>query len=226
MSEELNIETMSPEPRTTIDTTPPALPPLPTNPEQVKEVWRRTVAKLPKLNYEETRTKLSDPRYRVRLPEKLLTGEAYDTLLGYLLNLKSDLFPTVDAIEVNYCILNRALKNMKAIFAGISGGKNEAERTAHAEAWAIHLEDLVAQADALRGTANRTYSLLDDASTQVARMLKVLDNASRTGMLDSTEARDLPSGWRNGYDFGEEKDESWKDEWSIPHVRRSPAEEA
>lgn len=161
-------------------------------PEMVKAEWRKTMANAPKFDYEDMRSKIRDPKFRVKLPEDPVSFESYHRLFARLTNLRTEFVDIRLEIGERYSSLTRAVKSMEKIFKGMVSGSVR-DKEAATEGWMVHIriqEDAVSK---LLEMADSILENLDSISMQLNRQFKAVELGVRSSLMDQTKlARDWP----------------------------------
>jgi len=182
----------------------------PKTPEAAMQIWRDAIGGLRPLDFDQTKKRLS--QFNIRIPESLLTYEAFLRALARLQNMRTDLLEIKEVVDEHFIMKERAVKSLQKILVAMSEGKSVAEKEGITEAWLIHLQKLLGRAVTLRTLVYDKLENMDMAIMQLGRQIKVADIAVRTQTIDVMSAVDLPAGWGDV----DEADGGWLRRTSAP----------
>lgn len=176
----------------------------PNTPDEAMQIWRGVISGLPPLDFDEVKRSLA--KFRVKIPESLLTYDAFLKILSILQNMRTDLLEIKEVVDEHHTMKDGALKSLQKILVAMSECKTVAEKEGETEAWLIHLQKLVKRAYVLKNMTFDVLENLDIAIAQVNRQIRVAEMATRNQTIDVTMGEDLPRGWG---DIDSEENSVW-----------------
>lgn len=162
-------------------------------PEMVRAEWRKALRTAPKIDYEEMRERLRDPKFKVKLSKEPLSASGYVRVTAELSTLRTEIVEMKMLIEERYSTVSKAVKNMEKIFAALASKSMSGtvkDKEGAAEAWLTHIKIQEDALSKLRSMALDILENIDMLSMQLNRQLKSVEMGVRSHAMDITQLHD------------------------------------